>query len=308
MTPQAQEQAYCSDLSLLAGEPLYGSAPQARGYLLLEYTGAWGEKALEESNLPEPVKTCLNALGVQVKGLKTLLIKTQPGQRQERRIRLFVAALSAQPPRLYAFWLTDYPDLLALNVPDILAGEAVYNPYLHDLPIYLVCVNGRRDRCCARHGTPVYNVLTAATGSSPEPQVWQCTHVGGHRFAANLLCLPHGLMYGRVRAEDALAILEADRESRILLPNLRGRVSDQPVVQAAEYYLRQQSAADGIDDYRPLDAQELSPGEWLVRFTAQPEDKITQVQVRVLLTEDRIFESCTFDKSTQVLRYEFQVN
>jgi hypothetical protein len=308
MTSQAQEQAYCSDLSLQAGEPLYGSAPQAQGYLLLEYTGGWGEKALKESNIPEPVKARLNGLSAQLKGLKTLLIKTQPGQRQEVHIRLFVAALATQPPRLYAFWLTDYLDLLALDLPAVLAGDAIYDSYLHRAPLYLVCANGRRDRCCARHGLPVYNALTAETASNSEPQVWQCTHVGGHRFAANLLCLPHGLMYGRVRAEDTKAILEADRDNRIFLPNLRGRVSDQPVVQAADYFLRQQFSAYGIDDYRSLDAQELSPGEWLVRFTAQPDDKITQVQVRVLLTEERIFESCTFDKSTQVLRYEFQVN
>ena len=308
MTTLVQEQAYCSDLSFQAAEPLHGSAPQAQAYLLLEYTGAWGEKALEESTLPEPVNARLNKLGTQVKGLKTLLIKSQPGQRQEGRIRLFLAALSAQPPRLYAFWLTDYLDLLGLDVPAILAGDAMFDSYLHETPLYLVCANGRRDRCCARHGTPVYNVLTAATGFSSEPQVWQCTHVGGHRFAANLLCLPHGLMYGRVRAEEALSILEADRESRIFLPNLRGRVSDRPVVQAAEYLLRQQRAAYGIDDYHLLDSEELSPGEWLVRFAAQPEDKIIQVLVRMSTTEERVFESCTFDKSTQVLSYEFQSN
>ena len=308
MTSPAQEKAFCSDLSLQAGEPLYGSAPQAQAYLLLEYTGAWGEKALEESTLPEPVKARLNELGAQVKGLKTLLIKSQPGQRQEALIRLYVSALSAQPPRLYAFWLMDYMDLLALNVPAILVGEAMYDAYLHESPLYLVCANGRRDRCCARHGLPVYNGLTAAMGSTPEPQVWQCTHVGGHRFAANLLCLPHGLMYGRVRAEEALSILEADRESRIFLPNLRGRVSDRPVVQAAEYYLRQRTGAYSIDDYRLLDAQELSTGEWSVRFAAQPQGKITQVLVRASSMEERIYESCTFEKRSQVLRYGFQSN
>jgi hypothetical protein len=307
MTSPAQELAYCSDLSLNAGEPLYGSAPQAQVYLLLEYTGAWGEKALEESNLPEPVKARLKELGAQVKALKTLLIKTQPGQRQEGRVRLFVAALSAQPPRLYAFWLMDYLDLLTLDVPAILAGEAIYDAHLHDSPLYLVCANGRRDRCCARHGTPVYNALTAATGSSSEPQVWQCTHVGGHRFAANLLCLPHGLMYGRVRAEEALAILEAHRNNRIYLPNLRGRVCDRPVVQAAEYYLRQQRARVGIHDYHPLDAQELSPGEWLVRFAAQPVANIAQVRLCVSSTEERVYESCKFDKSTSILHYDFQL-
>jgi len=201
----------------------------------------------------------------------------------------------------------DYLDLLALDVPAILAGDAIYDAYLHESPLYLVCGNGRRDRCCARHGLLVYNALTAATGSSTEPQVWQCTHVGGHRFAANLLCLPHGLMYGRVRVDGALAILEAHRNSRIYLPNLRGRVCDRLVVQAAEYFLRQQRAAYGIDDFRLLDAKELSPGEWMVRFSAQPAAKISQVRVCVSSTEERVYESCTFDKSTSILRYNFQL-
>ena len=181
-------------------------------------------------------------------------------------MRLFVASLSAQPPRLYAFWLADYLDLQGLDVPAILAGDAAYDSYLFEAPLYLVCANGRRDRCCARHGLPVYQALVAALSSSAEPQVWQCTHLGGHRFAANLVCLPHGLAYGRVRADSALAILDADRSSRIYLPNLRGRVCDKPVVQAAEYYLRQQRGSEGIDDFHPLDAQELGPGEWAVRF------------------------------------------
>ena len=307
MTSQAQERAYCSDLSLQAGEPLYGSAPQAQVYLLLEYSGTWGEKAVDESDIPEVVKARLNELGAQVKGLKTLLIKTQPGRRQEARMRFFIAALSAQSPRLYAFWLTDSSDLLSLDVPAILAGEAAYHPYLQESPLYLVCGNGRRDRCCARHGVPVFNALIAATHTSPEPQVWQCTHVGGHRFAANLLCLPRGLAYGRMRPEIALAILEADRNNRIYLPNLRGRMTDRPVVQAAEYFLRQQRAADGVDDYRPLEAQELGQGEWLVDFAGQPVEKITQVRVRVSSTDRRVFESCTFEKSTLIPHYDFQL-
>jgi len=307
MTSQAQDQAFCSDLSLQAGEPLYGTAPQAQVYLLLEYTGTWGGKAVEESGLPEPVKARLSELGTQVRGLKTLLIKTQPSLHQVRRIRLFIAVLSAQPPRMYAFWLADYPDLLALDVPAVLSGEAAYNPYLYETPLYLVCGNGRRDRCCARHGLPVYNALSAATQSGPQPQVWQCTHVGGHRFAANLLCMPHGLAYGRVRPEVALAILEADRNDRIYLPNLRGRITDKPVVQAAEYFLRQQLAAHGVDDFRLLDAQEFGPGEWLVRFAGQPANKITQVRVRVSSTDQRVFESCTFEKSTSIPHYDFQL-
>jgi hypothetical protein len=304
MTSQSQDFAYCSDLSLQAGEPLYGSASQAQAYLLLEYSGAWGEKALKESDIPESVKARLNELGAAVKGLKTLLIKTQPAQRHEAEIRFFVAALSAQPARLYAFRFSDYLDLLSLDIPAILSGEAAYDPYLHKTALYLVCGNGRRDRCCARHGVPVFNALTAAMHSASEPSVWQCSHVGGHRFAANLLCLPHGLMYGRVRTESAPAIIDADRNGQIYLPNLRGRVCDRPVVQVTEYLLRQQRAEYRIDDIRPLEANELEPGEWLVRFAIQREDKIAQVRVRVSSGDERVFESCSFEKSTPILRYE----
>jgi hypothetical protein len=307
MTSQAQEQIYCSDLSLQANEPLYGSATQNQVYLLLEYTGSWGGKALVESDIPGSVKARLNELGAQIRGLKTLLIKTQRGQSQESRIRFFVAALSAQPPRLYAFWFTDYSDLLALDVPAILAGDAMYNPYLHESPLYLVCANGRRDLCCARYGLPVYNSLTAAMQSTQEPQVWQCTHLGGHRFAANLLCLPHGLMYGRVGANEALAILEADRKGRVYLPNLRGRVCDPPVAQAAEYFLRQQRAEDYIDNFRLLETQELGPGEWLVSFAKQPADAILELRVRLSSSDERVFESCTLDKAAPIVRYDFQL-
>ena len=40
-------------------------------------------------------------------------------------------------------------------------------------------------------------------------QVFQTTHVGGHRFAANLVILPHGLCYGPVGLDGAVAAIGA---------------------------------------------------------------------------------------------------
>jgi hypothetical protein len=48
--------------------------------------------------------------------------------------------------------------------------------------------------CCARLGVPLAQALAAR---HPGP-VWETTPVGGHRFAANLVLLPHGLYYGPV--------------------------------------------------------------------------------------------------------------
>ena len=307
MTPPPEEPAYCSDLSQQAGELLYGTATQTQAFLLLEYNGVWGEKALDESNLPGPVKVRLNELGKSIRGLKTLLIKTQRQPRSGSGLRLFVAALSSLTPRLYAFELVEYADLLTLDVPAILIGEPAYDAYRWEEPLYLVCANGRRDLCCARYGMPVYNALSGATQFSGEPQVWQCTHVGGHRFAANLICLPHAVLYGRVHPENALAILDTDCKGQIYLNNLRGRVAFPPLAQAAEYYLRREHEEFSIDAYRLLDVQEITAGEWVVRFETHPVGEILTVQTRVGWTEGSVFESCTLDKRTAMVHYDFQM-
>ncbi|MDP9392751.1 MAG: hypothetical protein M3Q27_00150 [Actinomycetota bacterium] len=48
--------------------------------------------------------------------------------------------------------------------------------------------------CCAVSGRPLAAALTAAYGD----RVWECTHLGGDRFAGNVAVLPHGYLYGRV--------------------------------------------------------------------------------------------------------------
>lgn len=306
MATPAKESPYCSDSSLQVGEPLIGTATQTEAYLLLEYPGAWGEKALDESSLPSQVKTRLNELGKQIRGLKTLLIKTQSHPSLEGGIHFFIVNPTLHPPRLYRFLMSVYDDLLDLDIPAVLSGDPTYDSFLHQVPIYLVCANGRRDRCCARYGVPVFNALAQASVSSLELRVWQSTHVGGHRFAANLISLPHGLLYGRVREADALAILEAERNGRIWLPNLRGRVSIPPVAQASELFLRQQQAELDRDAYQFQDASEAGSGEWIVRFLVTATGETAIVKARLVATGLQTIESCLKEKTTQIMNYDVQ--
>ena len=60
-----------------------------------------------------------------------------------------------------------------------------------------MCTNGRRDRCCALLGRPLAAEIVAAGHS----EVWEVTHLGGHRFSPTMLVLPHGYAYGRLTAE-----------------------------------------------------------------------------------------------------------
>jgi hypothetical protein len=74
----------------------------------------------------------------------------------------------------------------------------------------------------------------------------ECTHLGGHRFAANVLVLPDNLLFGRVDAAGAAALAAALDAGRLLLEQFRGRCSLTPEQQAAEILLRRELGIDTL--------------------------------------------------------------
>ena len=302
MTQPAQERLYCSDLSLQAGETLIGTATQTNAYLLLEYNGKWGGKALEESSLPETVRDRLQNFSKIHPHTKALMVRRMhsvPGA----RLNFMLAAVGEQSSALYAFQLSTYEDLLALDFAAILAGASEYQAYRRSDPLFLVCTHGRRDACCARHGIAVYEALEQATQTAPLPLIWQSSHLGGHRFAANLLALPEGLLYGRVDASSALHILQAHQQGQIHLPRLRGRTSLPPAAQAAEIHLRQALGITDIQALELMELREIPPLGWQVEFFAPQSGEAYRLQIGVKEMGVKIFESCTLDKSTTLREF-----
>jgi hypothetical protein len=153
-----------------------------------------------------------------------------------------------------------YTDLLGIDLVAVVAGDARYESALRAEPLLAVCTNGKRDRACAHQGLPVYRALEAAG-----IDVWQTTHLGGHRFAGTALSLPSGVGYGYLDPEDAPELAAACRENRIDLAHLRGRSCFPVVVQAAEYYLRRETGQLDLPGFR-LIAAEAGGLVWSVRF------------------------------------------
>jgi hypothetical protein len=114
-------------------------------------------------------------------------------------------------------------------------------------PIALVCAHGRRDACCARLGAPLFSALGSHL---PPTRLWQSSHLGGHRFAPNVLVLPSGVQLGRIpvdRAAEVAALLDG---GRIPLDLYRGRTIYAPPVQAAEICVRRATGCDRVGDVR----------------------------------------------------------
>ena len=140
---------------------------------------------------------------------------------------------------------------------------------------YLVCTNGARDPCCAIRGPAVAQALDRVRPG----QVYECSHLGGHRFAANVLVLPDGLCFGRLDARAAPTLVDALDEGQLPLEHLRGRTAFEPAQQAAEILVRRELGLTGLDDLRlqgvggsePPTVFELADGRRVaVRLHAEP--------------------------------------
>ncbi|MDH5492448.1 MAG: hypothetical protein OEY14_10890 [Myxococcales bacterium] len=246
----------CAAIAGEAQEPLEGTAPPARRWLLLEVPGAWPRDALEAQALPERARASLRALGAQLPGLRVQLLR-RPG-RSTASPRCFVADSGGDSPWLLELQLGSLEQLPSIDLRAIFEAPEGAGPPPRQRPLHLVCAHGRRDRCCAERGIPVFAALQA---HAPD-DVWESSHLGGHRFAACVLSLPHGLSYGRVLPAQAEALIDAHLGGELLsLVHLRGRSSLDPWAQAAEIFLRREHGGRSLAGPRHVEIEALDPGE-----------------------------------------------
>lgn len=238
----------CSASSLARVEPLLATASTVRAFLLLEYDGAWGREALRDTRLPAEVSRHLRAESARL-GVKTLLMRRH-GRRTAAhgRSRVFAAYADPEQPWLEAAELASVAEVLDIDLGQLARGVS---PGLeaHEEPVFAVCTHGRHDTCCAELGRP----LAATLSLHDREHTWEVSHIGGDRFAGNLLVLPDGLYYGRVSSLDVVALVEGHLAGRLSRPHLRGRSGFPLSVQAAEHYLREALQEDSLDGVRLRD-------------------------------------------------------
>lgn len=289
----------CSTLSTSVNEQLYGTAPKTNLWVMVEYTNPFGSKALIESLIPERLQSHLTNLQKIVPGTRLVLIRRdQP--RTDNQIAVFASISSADQQYLYEFHLSNYDEILSLDLQSLITGKIDIRENIRVDPIFLVCTNGKRDPCCSRLGYPVYQAMASQQGDS----VWQTSHVGGHRFAANVICLPHGIYYGRVNPENAVSLM-SDYQNQRLTPYLyRGRGCYDSQVQAAEYFFMESTSIESIDALQLIGSEEVGENRWEIKFLSRADKTRYKFIVAAEKSTFEIFESCSKpDKSSSRLQY-----
>lgn len=268
----------CAAAAELAGDPLDATAPPADHWLLVEHAGPWGRHAITESRLQPDVAAAL-AHWTRTNKARVALIRRPGAPHRTRKTGLWYL-IDARPGLESTRW-GSYSDEHQLI--DVLAagesgesgqsGEPPGQP--SEEPVYLVCTHGRHDTCCALRGRPVADALARAFPS----RTWECTHLGGDRFAANLVLLPHGLYYGQVTPREAVDLVKQHAAGSLDLERLRGRSSLPAPVQAAQHHARLATGETALDSYPPLACELTGPDEWRVRL-AGPNGETVTVTIR----------------------------
>lgn len=286
----------CSDASEARGEGVVATASQVRAWLLVEVHGAWGLDAITESHLGVHLPPGWKA-DLQRRSIRPICIRPADRQDEPETARVYFV-IAARPGRTEGrVWTRTLPTLSSVRhvTDDLRVDQEPDGWERHTERLVLVCTNGKHDQCCANRGRPVVRHLRDTRWAG---EVWECSHIGGDRFAANLVVLPDSIYFGRMEPVEAEALLDAHAEGQLALEWFRGRSTLRFAEQAAEQALRSALGVRGVDDVV------IEPTSEAHRFRAEVAG-IGTVDVLIDRAVDRTDEplTCHGTPNQQVPRY-----
>jgi hypothetical protein len=283
-------------LSSDRGEPLTATASRVDHWLLVEYRGAWGRDVLAANTLSPELEDHLRGQVESLPHARLLFVK-KPRRHAQAAARAFLATSRPGEERLLELELERPDDLLGVELAAALQGktEAVAS----DEPLWVVCTHGRRDRCCALYGRPLYDALRREIDPA---RVWQSTHVGGDRFAGNVVVLPDGLYYGRVAPDEAAGLVAAHARGRIELSRYRGRAAWPFAVQAAEHAVREATGLLAIGDLELVSNVRGDGGGRRVSFRAA-DGSVHQLHLAESLADEPAYLTCDSTEPRRARRW-----
>jgi len=232
------------------------TASRVERWLIVEHRGAWGPESVPSSRMPTVVARSLAAQAAAARA-RLLLVRRPAGVASTDGRWVFAVESRPGLERTWARHVTVDADLTHL---DAAYGETAPGWQAVTHPLYLVCTHGRNDRCCALRGRPVARTL----GQARPEQVWESSHVGGDRFATNVVVLPSGLFLGAIESDDVVAVVTALEAGTLPAGHVRGRSSLPLPTQAAQQLAREATGRWGVDDLPPTLQESAGADAWRV--------------------------------------------
>lgn len=281
-----EREKFCSTNSVKINESLFGTAAFFRNILLIEYGMAFGAKAVDDSQIDIVVKSYLKeCLNRQIFD-RILLIRNK--RTISGLINVYAVSNEERSPFIRHYVLKNYFEITQIDF-------AKWEGRVLSSPLYLVCTNGKKDKCCSKFGLPVYNSLEKL-----DENVWQCSHIGGDRFAPNIIVMPYGHFYGHLPVEETDDFYSTTQKKDIYFSCFRGRSRYGFRVQAAFNFLRKKLNDFGNFNFKLIGNTLLSGGTEEVSILHRPTGLRYRIKVNSQKSEEKYFLTCKATKPSSL--------
>lgn len=271
---------------------MYGTASAGSSWLLLELEGGWGPSAfLQSPSCIDPTLGRAIVRRAEWAGMRIAAIRRHGRRSPSPRWRWFVAKSGVGQHALFHGEVDEAQQYLDI---DLDGGDGIRS----DQPLVAVCAHGKHDQCCAVRG----RAAAASIAESYPEIIWECSHLGGDRFAATMLILPEGLCYGRADSTDAADFVRLYLDGRLDDRYLRGRTSVPHAVQAAQHFARVAYGDDRIDALNPVS---VDGADGVVRVVLAAGDGAIEVLLNEAMSEP-LFSQCRATTAGPVRTYSLQ--
>jgi len=246
---------YCSDAARLRGDDNIATAARIDVWILVELPITWGRDPITEAALPQIVRNALRDASHDIPRSRVVFIRKRVESPGSTRVYVVRSGPHTGVTQIDLDAIDDVATIPFVSIANATTASAAR-------PLVLVCTHGQHDSCCGRRGYPLFDALR----KREELEVWQCSHIGGDRFAANAVILPWGIYYGPVEPRDADALAESIGREEIFLPAYRGRSSMPRPVQAAETFVRRETNVLGRDAFDLVSRETLDDGRMQIHL------------------------------------------
>ena len=282
---------YCSDAARLRGDDNNATAARVDVWILVELPITWGRDPIAEAALPQVVRDALRRASHEIPRSRVVFIRKRVECLGPTRVYVVRSGPHSGTTRLDLDSIDEVATIPFISVANDTSAPAAR-------PLVLVCTHGQHDSCCGRRGYPLFDALR----KRDDLEVWQCSHVGGDRFAANAVVLPWGIYYGPVEPRDADALAESIVRDEIFLPGYRGRSSMSRPVQAAETFIRRETNILARDAFRLITRESLPDGRMQVHFR-DADGAVHDVTIDQFTSAETAMLTCTAKEATTVPQF-----
>jgi len=216
----------CSNYSLNINESPIGSASQFDKYFLIAVPLPWKGEITESKKFPKEIKSLIDQHSDLLQTTKILGFHTENKYYNPNKTHIILFKKPKESLEKFSK-LEFFPDQKNLEelIHNLFHSNYQNHPsqinQSHKFRDLLICTHGARDTCCASIGYPIYKKILSSKKSS-EIRVLQVSHIGGHRFAPNIIDMPNGRNWVKITKDSINTFISQKKPMRFFKENYRG--------------------------------------------------------------------------------------